>query len=76
MQSKDDEGAIVFAKVLKERHELEKSLAESKSAGATQHTIGELPHRGDVVEIRGLKFKVQSVDYKRQEIRLALVTPD
>lgn len=75
MQSQNDEGMILYAKMLKQK-ELDKSIAEAQSAGATQHRVSELPREGEIIELRGLKFKVRSVDYRRARIQLVLVRPE
>ena len=47
-------------------------MSEAQQKGAVKHVIGDLPNKGTVVEINGLKYEVKFVDYKRGELRLKL----
>lgn len=45
----------------------------ARSKGAIKHVLSEIPNKGSIVEINGLKFEVKFTDYKRGELRLQLV---
>lgn len=71
MQSKDDEGNIVYGGLVTDFTDQVNAALE---LGATHHAVGELPGKGDILEIRGLMFEVKFTDYKRGECRIKILT--
>ena len=50
-------------------------IQEAFRQNAARVVIGEIPPKGTIVEMNGLRFEVKFVDYKRNELRLKLYTP-
>ena len=79
MQSRDDQGNIVFAKMLKGeteqalKEDLEKAKTEAEAHGAVTHKIGKMPAKGYKFELNGLTYQVKFVDVKHGEMRIKLV---
>lgn len=53
--------------------ELAEKIASATAKGATSHIIGKLPVKGQVLEINGLKYKVEFADYVRGQFQVKMV---
>lgn len=72
MQSQDENGNNVLTQQVNPGN-IEAAMQKANELGAVQHSIGDLPKKGDFIKLHGLSFEVKFVDYKRGEIRLKIL---
>lgn len=72
MQSQDENGNNVLTQQVSPEN-IADVMQMANKLGAVQHTIGNLPNRGDTIKLGGLVFEVKFVDYKRGEVRIKVL---
>lgn len=77
MQSRDESNEIINTQFYESQEDLKSrllaDLKKLKSAGAVSHTIGEIPSKGEFVEVNGLRYEVKFSDVKNGELHIKLV---
>ena len=74
MQSLDKDNNVIQTALLDNRFsDMVSKIEQAESKGAVSHRVGRLPSKNDIVEINGLKYKVNRVDNQHSEIRLRLI---
>jgi len=76
MQSMNENNEVVQTDILEDIKKFEDvghKIMLSRRKGAVKHVIGELPPKGSIINLYGLRLEVKFVDYKRGELRLKLL---
>lgn len=78
MQSRDEyENIKQFEPVdLSKADELAAKIKAAEEKGAVTHTIARLPKAGEVIEMRGLSYRVDFADFVRGKFTVKLICRD
>lgn len=78
MQSRDDRQNILDLQQidLSKASELVSKIKAAEEKGATSHVIGKMLAKGEVVDIRGLSYRVEFSDFVKGKYKVTLSLRD